>query len=323
MFSACPGVFRAGSPNADFASPALAEPPVEGQPASLDGILDIEFAGFESDRPRLVTRRAPGERFFACGERTAGLEKTGSHQVFWNIDPPMGHTASFNNLYTSIPFVLSLRGGRAYGRAVRQHGSRGDRPRQGGSVARGLRGGGRRPALLRVRRPDAARRARSLHRADGANADAAAVGARQPAVALELHERGRGALAGRGVPRARHPVRRALPRHRLHGGLPGLHVGRGAVPGSRGVHLVAGCGWLPGRDDHRSGREGGPGLSRLSRGARERLLLPDVRGRGVPQRRLARAVRVPGLLQPDARASGGDRCTRGSWMPASRACGAT
>jgi alpha-glucosidase len=109
------GVFRAGSPNADFASPALAEPPAEGQPASLDGILDVEFAGLESDRPRLVVRRAPGERFFACGERTAGLEKTGSHQVFWNVDPPQGHTASFNNLYTSIPFVLSLRAGRAYG----------------------------------------------------------------------------------------------------------------------------------------------------------------------------------------------------------------
>jgi alpha-glucosidase len=62
-----------------------------------------------------VTRRAPDERFFACGERTAGLEKTGSHQTFWNIDPPAGHTASFNNLYTSIPFVLSLRAGRAYG----------------------------------------------------------------------------------------------------------------------------------------------------------------------------------------------------------------
>jgi alpha-glucosidase len=109
------GVYRAGTPNADFASPALAAPPVEGEPASLDGVLDIEFAGFESDRPRLVVRRAEGERFFACGERTAGLEKTGSHQVFWNVDPPMGHTASFNNLYTSIPFVLSLSGGRAYG----------------------------------------------------------------------------------------------------------------------------------------------------------------------------------------------------------------
>lgn len=59
--------------------------------------------------------RAEGERYFGCGERTAGLEKTGSHQVFWNVDPPEGHTASFNNLYTSIPFVLSLVDGRAHG----------------------------------------------------------------------------------------------------------------------------------------------------------------------------------------------------------------
>jgi alpha-glucosidase len=65
--------------------------------------------------PRLVKRRQPGERFFGCGERTSGLEKTGSHQVFWNIDPPQGHTASFNNLYTSIPFVVSLHEGRAHG----------------------------------------------------------------------------------------------------------------------------------------------------------------------------------------------------------------
>ena len=114
-----PGVLRAGMARdgrpLEYASPALASPPTDGEPASLEGILDVEFAGFEHDRPRLVTRRAPGERFFACGERTAGLEKTGSHQVFWNVDPPMGHTASFNNLYTSIPFVLSLRAGRAYG----------------------------------------------------------------------------------------------------------------------------------------------------------------------------------------------------------------
>ena len=71
--------------------------------------------------PRVVKRRAPGERFFGCGERTSGLEKTGSHQVFWNVDPPAGHTASFNNLYTSIPFVLALTDGRAHGVVLRQH----------------------------------------------------------------------------------------------------------------------------------------------------------------------------------------------------------
>jgi alpha-glucosidase len=65
--------------------------------------------------PRLYKKREEGERYFGCGERTSGLEKTGSYQIFWNVDPPAGHTASFNNLYGSIPFTLSLANGRAYG----------------------------------------------------------------------------------------------------------------------------------------------------------------------------------------------------------------
>jgi alpha-glucosidase len=64
---------------------------------------------------RLYKRREMGERYFGCGERTSGLEKTGSHQIFYNVDPPLGHTASFNNLYSSIPFTLSLTGGKAHG----------------------------------------------------------------------------------------------------------------------------------------------------------------------------------------------------------------
>jgi alpha-glucosidase len=64
---------------------------------------------------RLYKRREEAERYFGCGERTSGLEKTGSYQIFWNVDPPLGHTASFNNLYASIPFTLSLANGRAHG----------------------------------------------------------------------------------------------------------------------------------------------------------------------------------------------------------------
>lgn len=67
------------------------------------------------DPPRLYKRRERGERYFGCGERTSGLEKTGSYQVFWNVDPPAGHTASFNNLYASVPFSLSLVDGKAHG----------------------------------------------------------------------------------------------------------------------------------------------------------------------------------------------------------------
>src|SRR5919107_1845307 len=64
---------------------------------------------------RLYKRREAGERYFGCGERTSGLEKTGSYQVFYNVDPPLGHTASFNNLYSSIPFTLSVAYGKAHG----------------------------------------------------------------------------------------------------------------------------------------------------------------------------------------------------------------
>jgi alpha-glucosidase len=64
---------------------------------------------------RLYKRREAGERYFGCGERTSGLEKTGSRQVFWNVDPPLGHTASFSNLYSSIPFTLSMANGKAHG----------------------------------------------------------------------------------------------------------------------------------------------------------------------------------------------------------------
>jgi alpha-glucosidase len=75
-----------------------------------------DFSAMSLGNPvRLYKRRQKGERYFGCGERTSGLEKTDSYQVFWNVDPPEGHTASLNNLYASIPFVLSMTGGKAYG----------------------------------------------------------------------------------------------------------------------------------------------------------------------------------------------------------------
>lgn len=66
---------------------------------------------------RVYKTRPPTERTFGCGERTGGLEKTGSRQTFWNVDPPLWHTASHDNLYSSTPFVLALdeRDGRAWG----------------------------------------------------------------------------------------------------------------------------------------------------------------------------------------------------------------
>ncbi len=81
-------------------------------PAESTGVRHVDVVS----RPaRVFKKRAPTERYFGCGERTGGLEKTDSRQVFWNVSPPLGHTPSMSNLYTSIPFLLSLNEGRAWG----------------------------------------------------------------------------------------------------------------------------------------------------------------------------------------------------------------
>ena len=67
---------------------------------------------------RVYKRHLQGTRYFGCGERTGGLDKTNSHQVFWNTDPLPGHTAALNNLYTSVPFVMALYDGLAWGMFV-------------------------------------------------------------------------------------------------------------------------------------------------------------------------------------------------------------
>ena len=112
------GCFPAGRPP-DYRSEALARSFEPIAPASLDGLRaeagSVEPGALFGPTMRAVLPRRAGERFFGCGERTAGLEKTGTHQVFWNYDPPEGHTASLNNLYTSIPFVLGLADGVARG----------------------------------------------------------------------------------------------------------------------------------------------------------------------------------------------------------------
>lgn len=78
--------------------------------------LDLANPYATLGRPaRVYKRRASGERYFGCGERTGGLEKTYSRQTFWNIDPPPGHTELQNNLYVSVPFTLAIEDGLAWG----------------------------------------------------------------------------------------------------------------------------------------------------------------------------------------------------------------
>lgn len=81
-------------------------------PATRTGARHVDAIG----RPvRVFKKHPPTERYFGCGERTGGLDKTDSHQVFWNVSPPLGHTPAMSNLYTSIPFLLALDAGQAWG----------------------------------------------------------------------------------------------------------------------------------------------------------------------------------------------------------------
>src|SRR3982074_1710841 len=73
------------------------------------------FPTFGEAPVRVYKQHLAGEHYFGCGERTGELDKTGSQQLFWNVDPPRGHTALQNNLYASIPFTMVLAEGQAWG----------------------------------------------------------------------------------------------------------------------------------------------------------------------------------------------------------------
>src|SRR5260370_37630019 len=79
-------------------------------------VVDLAIQSATLGMPvRAYKQHMAGEHYFGCGERTGELDKTGSQQIFWNIDPPPGHTALQNNLYASIPFTLVLAEGQAWG----------------------------------------------------------------------------------------------------------------------------------------------------------------------------------------------------------------
>lgn len=78
--------------------------------------IDLPNVVGELGMPTRVYKRHPaGAAYFGCGERTDTLNKAGTHQLFWNVDPPPGQTILQNNLYISIPFTLVLADGQAWG----------------------------------------------------------------------------------------------------------------------------------------------------------------------------------------------------------------
>lgn len=94
--------------------------------------LDRDGAVLLEDRPgaleegagRRTLRRpiAPGERFYGLGEKTGPLDRRGRALVMWNTDcydPALGgYRAGSDPLYQSIPLLIGLRGGTAYGLLV-------------------------------------------------------------------------------------------------------------------------------------------------------------------------------------------------------------
>ena len=104
-----------------------------------------------------------------------------------------------------------------------------------------------------------------------------------------------------GVSRARHPVRRAVARHRSHGRLPRVHLGHGEVSGTCADARVDRGAAVPPGHDRRSRREDRAGLRRLRGGSRTEPVLQD-RGR--------KALHRPGLA--GAHCLSGFRQTRGA-----------
>lgn len=70
--------------------------------------------GWDGSEVRVWKTIAPDEHFFGLGEKTGDVDKRGREWVMWNSDN-YAYTPDLDPLYQSIPFVIGVRGGRAYG----------------------------------------------------------------------------------------------------------------------------------------------------------------------------------------------------------------
>jgi alpha-glucosidase len=70
--------------------------------------------GWDGDEVRNWKSIDEEERFFGLGEKTGNVDKRGREWVMWTSDVP-GYGNETDPLYQSIPFLLGLRDGRAYG----------------------------------------------------------------------------------------------------------------------------------------------------------------------------------------------------------------
>jgi len=70
--------------------------------------------GWDGNEVRAWKTLVAGERFYGLGEKTGDLEKTGREWVMWNSDT-YAYGPETDPLYESIPFLVGLRDGAAWG----------------------------------------------------------------------------------------------------------------------------------------------------------------------------------------------------------------
>lgn len=64
---------------------------------------------------QVVKELEGGEYFYGLGDKTGFLNKRGYEYTMWNTDDPSPHVDSFQSLYKSIPFFITLRDDAVYG----------------------------------------------------------------------------------------------------------------------------------------------------------------------------------------------------------------
>ena len=225
----------------------------------------------------------------------------------WNTDA--GYRArQATPIYSSIPFYVAVNAGRAYGvffdDSYKSEFDFGARLRN--NVGFTADGGELRYYVFPG--PSVGDGARRVHPAHRPHAAPARVGARLPAEPLGLLPGQRAVPDHPRVPQPRHPVRRAVPRHRLHGRVPPLHLEPAALPRPA---PDAGGPAAPGHEghDHRGRRrQGGQRLRRVPPAPGRERLRDVARRVAVRGRRVARQDHLPRLqpCRPDADLVGRD-----------------
>ena len=75
---------------------------------------DTRGIGWDGLRVRCWKSMPEDEHYFGLGEKSNLLDKRGRSYTLWNTDPA-GFDAATDPLYQSVPFLIGLRQGRAYG----------------------------------------------------------------------------------------------------------------------------------------------------------------------------------------------------------------